>query len=135
MKGFIKKYSAPILLWTLPILAWADDAAGPRPARQPSGATSPPGSGIVSAQGILDSFCVIFDWAFYFLIAAAVIFGVIGAFRYLTSSGESEKIKSANNTLLYAAIAVGVALLARAIPLIVANFLGVKTSASGLGTC
>jgi len=82
-----------------------------------------PDQNIQSLQDVLQSVCVVFGWLFVFLIAFAIVFGVLAAYGYLTSSGEPEKVKQAGNRLLYAAIAVGVALLARAIPLIVANFL------------
>jgi uncharacterized membrane protein len=133
--GFVNKISVSTVSFVLPILAFAATGTGPQPASQGSN-TAPPSAGITSVQSILNTFCTVFDWAFYFLIALAVIFGVIAAFRYLTSSGNAEKIKTANSTLLYAAIAVAVALLARAIPLVVASFLG-ASSATGqtLGTC
>jgi uncharacterized membrane protein len=104
---------------------------GAGPAQQPSGNTAPPSAGITSVQSVLNSLCVVFDYAFWFLIALAVVFGVVAAFRYLTSAGEPEKVKKATSTILYAAIAIGVALLARAIPLIVASFFG----ASSLTSC
>jgi uncharacterized membrane protein len=75
-------------------------------------------------QGVLNLFCVIFSWAFYFLIALAVIFVLVAAFKYLTAGGDPEKVKAAGSTLLYAAVAIGVALLARAVPLVIGSFLG-----------
>jgi hypothetical protein len=56
---------------------------------------------------------------------------MVAAFKYLTASGDPEKVKGAGNTLLYAAIAIGVALLARAVPLVVSSFLG----ATGVTSC
>jgi hypothetical protein len=95
---------------------------GPGAAQQPNGGQTPPTAQISSVNGVLDYFCLAFDYLFWFLIALAVVFGVIGAYRYLTSAGDSEKVKKANSTLLYAAIAIAVALLARMIPLIVGSF-------------
>jgi hypothetical protein len=88
-----------------------------------TGGNVPAVNNLEDIQSVLNYVCTIFGWMFYFLIALAIVFGVIGAYRYLTSAGNSEKVKTANNTLLYAAIAVGVALLARSIPLIVASFI------------
>lgn len=131
IEGFIGKSIFLILPIVLPVAAFAD--AGP--AVQPGGNTPPPSTGIMSVQGVLNYFCVFYDWAFYFLVALAVIFGVIAAFRYLTSAGNAEKVKSANSTLLYAAIAIAVALLARGIPLIVSTFLGSPATGSEIGNC
>jgi uncharacterized membrane protein len=76
----------------------------------------------------------VFGWAFYFLVVLAVIFVIIAAFKYLTASGDPEKVKSAGSTLLYAAIAIGVALLARAVPLVVGSFLSAG-GGNGLSSC
>jgi hypothetical protein len=133
MKGLIKKIGIATVLFFSPVLAFAQSTQsnGPAPAAFTTG-TPPPSVGINSVQSVLDLFCTVFGWMFYFLVALAVIFGAVAAFRFLTSSGESEKIKNARNTLLYAAIAVAVALLARAIPLIVADFLGAN---GDVGAC
>lgn len=121
---------AMIVLFAVPVLALAQTGAGP--AQQPSGFTTPPQSSINTVQAVLNDVCGVFDWMFYFLIALSVVFIVIAAYRYLTASGNPEKVKGATNTIIYAAIAVAVALLALAIPSIVANFL----NASGnLGNC
>ena len=116
-----------IMSLVLPMLAHAAPAT-PNPAQ---GAENVPYANIVSVQGALNLFCTIYGWMFYFLVALAIIFIVIGAYRYLTSAGEAEKVKSAQNTLLYAAIAIAVALLAWGIPQIVADFFG----ASSIQTC
>jgi uncharacterized membrane protein len=123
MKSFIKAaikeqgWSALSLL--LPALAFAQAPPGPPPT---SG--SIPGASVTSISGVLGLICNFFGWAFFFLIALVVIFVIVAAFRYLTAAGDPEKVKKAGSTLLYAAVAVGVALLARAIPLIVSSFLG-----------
>ena len=75
--------------------------------------------------------CTVFAWAFYFLIVLAVIFIIIAGFKYLTAAGDPEKVKSAGTMLIYTAVAIGVALLARAVPLIIGSFLG----ASGVSSC
>ena len=128
---FIKKFGFSILSLGLPLLTFAQAHPGPATAQ---GSNPTPTAEISKVQGVLDFVCNIFGWMFYFLIALAVLFIVIGAYRYLTSGGNPEKVKGANNTLLYAAIAVAVGLLARSIPLIVADFLGTQGTAN-LWTC
>jgi len=129
----MKKLSISIVSLVLPVFAMANGALAvglpvPQPPVNPG---SVPQGQISSVQSVLNLVCVVFDWAFYFLVALAVIFIIVAAFKYLTAAGDPEKVKAAGSTLLYAAVAVGVALLARAVPLIVASFLG----ANGLTTC
>lgn len=68
------------------------------------------------------------DWIFSLLIILAVIFILYAAFLYLTAAGDSEKVSKANKTLLYAAIAIAVALLSRALFPLVASILGTGTA-------
>jgi len=118
----LAKELAPVAaIVLLPLVASAAGITGPQ---TPTASGAVPSQSISSLQDILNSVCTIFGWLFVFLIALAIIFVVIAAFKYLTAGGDPEKVKTAGGTLLYAAIAVGVALLARAIPLIVSNFLG-----------
>ena len=126
--SFAKEFGVSIVALALPLLASAQNIP---PVNPPTQANVPQGH-ITSLQGVLQTVCTVFQDLFYFLIALAVIFILVAAFRYLTAAGDPEKVKAAGSTLLYAAIAVGVALLARAIPLIVASFLG---ASGNLGTC
>lgn len=76
---------------------------------------------LVSRAGPL---CTAINWAFTILIIIAIVFVLIAAFKYLTAAGDPEKVKSASHTLVYAAVAVAVGILAKGIPLIVGNFFG-----------
>ncbi len=53
------------------------------------------------------------SWVSGLLIAVAVLFVIYAAYLYLTSAGDAEKVKSASNYILYAVIAVVVALASR----------------------
>jgi hypothetical protein len=123
--SFAKEFSPSIIALAIPALAFAQT---PGPATNQGYA---PQASIYNIGGILNLLCTVFAWAFYFLIVLAVIFVIVAAFRYLTAAGDPEKVKAAGATLLYAAIAIGVALLARAVPLVVGSFLG----ASGVQSC
>lgn len=125
--NFAKEFSPSIIALVLPALTFAQTL--PQPVA-PTQSNVPQGN-ITSIQAVLQLLCTVFAWAFYFLIVLAVIFVIVAAFKYLTASGDPEKVKSAGATLLYAAIAIGVALLARAVPLVVGSFLG----ASGVSSC
>ena len=118
--NFAKEFSPSIIALVLPALAFAQNLPQPVP---PSNVNVPQGN-ITSIQSVLQLLCTVFAWAFYFLIVLAVIFVIVAAFKYLTAAGDPEKVKSAGAILLYAAIAIGVALLARAVPLVVGSFLG-----------
>lgn len=122
-----KQYGPAVISLVFPVAVFAQNIPTPVPPT-PSGV---PQGNITSLQGVLQAFCTVFAWAFYFLIVLAVIFVIVAAFKYLTAAGDPEKVKSAGATLLYAAVAIGVALLARAIPLIIGSFLG----ASGVSSC
>ena len=122
LKEFAKEFGAPIVALTLPLVASAQFQG-------PPGVTAP-SSPITSVQGLAGAtglFCVIINWLFYLLLVAAVVFVLIAAFKYLTAAGDPEKVKSAGSTLLYAAIAVVVALIAKGIPLIASSFIGGST--------
>ena len=125
--NFAKEFSPSIIALVLPALAFAQNVPNPV---APGNANVPQGS-INSLQSVLQLMCTVFAWAFYFLIVIAVIFVIVAAFKYLTAAGDPEKVKGAGTMLLYTAIAIGVALLARAIPLVVASFLG----AGGVTSC
>jgi hypothetical protein len=51
-------------------------------------------------------------WILWAVGAVCVIFIIFGGIRYATSGGDSEKVKKAKDTLLYAIIGLAVALLA-----------------------
>jgi len=118
--NFAKEFSPSILALALPALAFAQSIPTPSAPVQ----TNVPQGNITSLQGVLQTFCTVFSWAFYFLI-------VLAAFKYLTAAGDPEKVKSAGTMLIYTAVAIGVALLARAVPLVVGSFVG----ASGVSSC
>jgi len=84
---------------------------------------------IIGPTGLL---CKFFGILFAVLIILAVIFVIVAAFKYLTAAGDPEKVKSANHQLIYAAVAVVVALIARGVPLIVGSFIG---TSGGFGGC
>jgi hypothetical protein len=116
--AFLKMFGPSIASLVLPALVMAQ--APPNPANVPQ-------TNITSLQSILNLLCVVFAWMFWFLVVLAVIFVLVAAFRYLTAGGNPEAVGTAGHTLLYAAIAIGVALIARAIPFVIGTFLGAGT--------
>ena len=92
--------------------------------------TPPP---ITNIQQLVNLICKAFGYMFYGLIALSIIMVVVAGFNYVTAGDNAEKVSKANKMILYAAIGIAVALLAKGIPLIVANFLGASTS--GIKSC
>jgi hypothetical protein len=122
-----KEFSPSIIALVLPAFAFAQNL--PLPVAPVT--TNVPQGNINSLQSVLQLLCTVFAWAFYFLIVLAVIFIIVAAFKYLTAAGDPEKVKSAGTMLIYTAVAIVVALLARAIPLVIGSFLG----ANGVSSC
>lgn len=65
------------------------------------------------------------NWVFFILITIAVVMILIAAFNFLFSGGDPGKTTTARNYLIFAAIGIAIALLARAIPFLVKTLLGV----------
>lgn len=53
------------------------------------------------------------NWLFAILLVAAVIFLILGGFEFLTAGGDPDKVKKAQDKLVYALVGVGVAVLAK----------------------
>lgn len=71
---------------------------------------------------ILDFICnTVLSWLFTAAILFSVLMVLIAAFRYMTSGGDSTKVKLASNTLVFAAIGIAVAILARTLPVLVGS--------------
>ncbi len=88
----------------------------------PQQAPQTPGP-IQSGNGVISFVNQIGTWISFLFWGLAVIFIFYAAFKYLTAGGEEEKIKTANHTLIYAVIAIVVALFAYGLPLFVGNVL------------
>ena len=73
---------------------------------------------------LLSTIYVITDWIFTFLMVVVGIFVIIGAFTLVTSAGAPDKVVKGRNYILYAAIGMVVALLAKAVPALVRSLFG-----------
>lgn len=60
---------------------------------------------------------------FTVLIIVAVIFILLAAFQFITGGGDAEQITSARGKLIWAAVGIGVAFLAQAVPTLLQGFL------------
>ena len=71
--------------------------------------------------------CPIAGVMFGILIVVTIIVVIWAAFTYLTAGGDTEKVRTANKMLLYAAIAVLVGLVAKGFPHVVGSFVGASS--------
>lgn len=82
-------------------------------------------TGITTAAGFLGVVEVITDWIFVILLLVAVIFIVLAGFQFITGGGDPAQISGARTKLIYAAVGVAVAVLARGVPEAVRGIIGV----------
>lgn len=103
------------LLAAAPFLALAQT-----PVQVPPPSTPGP---ITSGQGFVDLLNVVLRWVAtaFWILAALFIF--IAAYKYLTAGGDPEKVKSASSNLLWAVVAIAIAIMAYGLPVLVGNFL------------
>lgn len=70
--------------------------------------------------GIIENIVSVLLWI---IGAVAVISIIIGGIMFATASGDSSRIQIAKNTVLYAAVGLGVAIVGQAIVLFVVNWI------------
>ena len=58
------------------------------------------------------------------LTGVAIIFFLLGGYRYLTAQGNAEEVKTANKILVYGLVALAVGLVARGLIFLAADILG-----------
>ena len=90
-------------------------------AAPPSAPSEGPITSVSQVKTLLEN---ILGWIYTFFFIFAAIFILIAAFQYLTAAGDEEKVKKAKNMLIYAVIAIAIALVAMGIDNIVANLVG-----------
>jgi Type IV secretion system pilin len=123
---FVKEFGIPAVSLLLPLTTFAQ-LQGP--------GVSAPVSGISSIGAVQSTLCQVVNWMFYLLIVFAVVMVLVAAFKYLTAAGDPEKVKSASHTLLYAAVAVIVAIIAKAFPSLIGSFIGQSGASNGVFAC
>jgi len=74
---------------------------------------------------LIDTIYTVTDWIFVVAIAISVIMIIWGAFNLLTAAGDVAKVDAGRVKIQYAIIGFIVAILAKAIPAIAKNILGI----------
>lgn len=82
-----------------------------------------PTIGPQNVTGVVDVVRNIVKWVYIIFFIIAVLFIILAAFTYLTAGGDEEKVKKAKDQIIYATIAIVVALLAISFEAIIKNFL------------
>jgi hypothetical protein len=92
----------------------------------------PPAPTLVTTTANLDTslFCPIIDVMFWVLISVSIIMVLWAAFLYVTSEGDAEKPSQARKMVLYAAIGIVIALLAKGVPNLVGSLFDTGTDFS-----
>ena len=119
MKKLVVKTSL-LLSGLIPAVAFADEGFDPLD----PGSTPPPlpENTPTNFKGLIDVIVTIAQWMFGILMALSIIMILYSAFLYIFSAGSEDKIKKAKDTLMYAIIAVAVAVFAGGVGVLIKNF-------------
>jgi len=107
----MKKYLYAIITLLLPFFARAAE-------RQPQ-------TSITTPEKVVELINKFGGWFYSVLVALAVIFIIYAAFKFLTAGGDEKNIETAKQQLIYAIIALAVAMLATGVVAVMKEFLGV----------
>lgn len=81
----------------------------------------------LTPQSTIDSMCTAVNWFFYVVIVLSVIMMLTAGYLFVTAGDDTEKVTKAKKTILYAAIGIFVALIAKGFPTLIGSFFnGVK---------
>jgi len=83
--------------------------------------------GPTTVTGLVVVVQAIVKWVYIIFFTLAVLFILFAAFTYLTAGGEAEAVSKAKTQLIYAAVAIAVALLAVGFQTIISTFLTSQT--------
>ncbi|HCM36390.1 MAG TPA: hypothetical protein DIS53_00440 [Candidatus Wildermuthbacteria bacterium] len=79
---------------------------------------------ITSAQNFIDLIDNIVDWIFVVVLVFAVIFIVLAGLQFITGGGDPQAVSQARNKLLWGAVGIAVAVLARGLVTAVRSLIG-----------
>lgn len=81
--------------------------------------------------GVANLIITIGNWLFTLLLILAVVFIILAAYRYLFSGGSEEGVSTAHKMLIYAVVAVAVAMLSRGIVFVIGQLVTTGGGSSG----
>lgn len=110
-------------LLIFPVMPAFSQSVGPGQIPTQIGGNDVNGSNVTTISGWVGILLTVVRWIYTIIFIIAVLFILIAAFNFITSKGDTDKVKEAKNQLLYAAIGIAVALLSYAIVTLVKNSL------------
>ncbi len=125
MKKFTSSLALALVTAAMPLISFAQGGSGI------TGVQNLP-EGVKDFGGFIKIFNTLINWIFTILLILAVFFILFAAFKYLTAGGDNEKIGSAHKILVYAVVAIAVALLAQGVRFVVAQLVGVPIQSAGM---
>jgi hypothetical protein len=106
------------------------DCSGPIPCYQ----NTLLGQGSDGLSGISAIIVTVANWMFILLLVLAVLWIIIAAYKYLFSGGAEEAVSSAHKMIIYAAIAIAVAMLSKGVVFIVRELVTSGGNVGGYGS-
>ena len=85
-------------------------------------------TGVSTIGQIVDLLRYIVRWVYIIFFILAVLFIIFTAFTYLTAGGDEEKVKKAKNQIIYAAVAIIIALLSVAFETVIKTFISAPSA-------
>ena len=73
---------------------------------------------------LLNSLYNVTNWIFFFFLAIAILIGVLAGYMFMTAAGDPGKVEKARNLLMYMAIGLVIAAIAKVIPTLVRTVVG-----------
>lgn len=107
-------------------------AIGVAPIKPPSKIGIGTGTGGARAMNLA---CLGLRWIFTAAIVFSIIMALLAAIEYMRSAGDPAKVKASTNRLIFTAIGIAVAILARSLPVIVGSFLDVSGGTASGSLC
>lgn len=86
----------------------------------------PPTTTITSLANVQSLLNTILSWIYIIFFIVAAIFIILAAFGYLSAQGDEEKVRKAKQQLIYAIVAIVIALIAVGVDNIVAGLISVQ---------
>ncbi|MBI4993577.1 hypothetical protein HZC33_01275 [Candidatus Wolfebacteria bacterium] len=91
----------------------------------------PKAVGPTNVGGIVDILVKVMQWTYSIFFVVAVLFIILAAYEYLTGAEDPERIREAHKRIIWAGVAIAVAILALSFNLLVQNFLGASGGGGG----
>ena len=124
----MKKFVSVVMLAVILAMGAGSVALAQAPTAEPIPTDLAPPTAGVPTKGaeLLTKVSTMGNWVFAVLLAISIIFIVVAAFEFVTGQGNAEKMTAARQKLIYAALGIGIALLATGIDDVLRSILGVS---------